>query len=382
MKWYEATRTNQAPKLKITKRERVELIAEGFITLAVVFLLYLGMLFVFSYLLDRPMLFGDTQRTLRETWQLDRNTVLFYRHIFTGLTVIFGAVFIGWRLMRRYNQLLLYHVLDELYYIAQGNLDYRIPFQLSGDMNKVVQSINKLVESTAQAMAEERRIEQSKDELVTSVSHDLRTPLTSLIGYLGLVDANQYQTEAERQRYTRIAYNKANQLKHMVDDLFEYTTVRQANSPLQKKLLSVEPFLEQIAADYELEAGKQQLTIQVSVQPNPLVVSCDPEKMARVFDNLLGNAIKYGKGGTCIWLSAQEQASGVVLRVVNDGPAIPEEALAHVFERFYRADYARPSGGSGLGLAIAQSIVERHGGRIFVESQPQKTQFVIELPKS
>lgn len=144
----------------------------------------------------------------------------------------------------------LRHVIAELHYIASGHFDHRIPFKLSGQMQRVVESVNSLVDSTINAMEEERRIERSKDELVTNVSHDIRTPLTSIIGYVGLIENKQYNNDEELLQYTHTAFLKANQMKSLVDDLFEYAKVRQAGVTLNIVPLDIGAMLEQVAASY------------------------------------------------------------------------------------------------------------------------------------
>ena len=223
-----------------------------------------------------------------------------YDDVFQWIAAIFAAIFTGWRLARRYKQMQLTHILDELHYIAAGHFDHRIDANNAGSYVDVVDSINTLVESTVQAMAEERKIEQSKDELITNVSHDIRTPLTSIIGYLGLIEDKQFTSEEDALRYIHIAYTKALQMKVLVDDLFEYTKVRQPTTPLLLKTINIGNFLEQIVADYELESRKRHMETEVIMKTDPLMIEMDVDKMARVFNNLISNALKYAHGGT--WL--------------------------------------------------------------------------------
>ena len=172
---------------------------------------------------------------------------------------VIDIVVLQWRLMRRYRQMQLRHVIEELHYISSGHFDHRIPFHLHGQMQRVVNSVNALVDASVKAMEEERRIEKSKDELITNVSHDIRTPLTSIIGYLGLIENKQYQSEADILKYTHTAYLKSKQMKVLVEDLFEYTKVRQADTPLNITKLDLGAMLEQLGASYELEAQKKDM---------------------------------------------------------------------------------------------------------------------------
>ena len=306
---------------------------------------------------------------LYQTFFID--SVYSFSKIATFILLIIDVLVLYWRLIRRYHQMRLRHIIRELHYIADNNFDHRIPFKLNGDLGRVVNSVNRLVDSTVQALEEERRIEKSKDELITNISHDIRTPLTSIIGYLGLIEEEKYSNERELRHYTKTAYNKAKQMKVLVDDLFEYTKIRQPSAPLQLSSFDMCQLLEQLATDFELEAQRKQMAIDVVPPKRPIVMTGDTEKLVRVFNNLISNALKYGKGGKHILLNAEKVGSEVVVTVANDGATIPEKALNQVFERFYRVEASRSqeTGGTGLGPAIAQSIIVLHGGYIFVKSE-------------
>lgn len=371
-----------AALLKLTTREISELFLEGVITLCIVFVLYLGALVLLNQFLDAPGYFVDGSRSIRQAWNVESSEIQLYKNIFSISSIIFAIGFTYWRLIRRYHQMQLSHVLEELHLIAQGDYDRRIPFQLAGDMGKVVTSINRLVDSTVSAMEDERMIEKSKDELITNVSHDIRTPLTSIIGYLGLVINGKPKTPEETKRYTEIAYHKAQQMKALVDDLFEYTTTSPNGAPLRLNDIPVANFLEQVAADFELEAQKRHMTIEVIPPKRKMVLEMDAEKMVRVIHNLLSNAIKYGRENTKITIEVLEQKDIITIAVRNIGEPISKEVLEHLFARFYRAEGSRSkeTGGTGLGLAIADNIVRSHGGRMLAESVGEVISFYICLP--
>src|SRR5699024_6569712 len=209
-------------KTKLTKKEFGELIFEAIVTMGIMYFIYMGLVLIFNRVVQSPppeLLKWDTLWEL--TLFVDLVLVRYRRFILVTATIV-AMLFTWWRLYRRYKQMQLRHVLDELRYVAAGNFEHRIEANLSGNMNDVVHSINRLVESTVMAMEEERKIEQSKDELITNVSHDIRTPLTSIIGYLGLIEDKQYHSEEELLKYTHTAFMKAKQMKSLVEDLFEY----------------------------------------------------------------------------------------------------------------------------------------------------------------
>ena len=246
----------------------------------------------------------------------------------------------------------------------------------------MITSVNALVDSAVQSMNDERQIEKSKDELITNVSHDLRTPLTSIIGYLRLIEDKQYHSEEDIVKYSHIAYEKAKQMKTLVDDLFEYTKVQQHGAPVNMMTVDLSQLLEQVSASFELEGQKRGIEVSSATQPTPLLVDADPEKLGRVFSNLVANALKYGNGASYIKIDARQVGASVVIEVANDGTQIPAASLGHLFERFYRVESSRSkdTGGTGLGLAIVKSIVDLHHGEVEVTSTPQVTTFTVILP--
>ncbi|PAK79799.1 sensor histidine kinase [Lentilactobacillus parakefiri] len=371
--------------MKLTGREKTELFLEGIVTVILLLLLNLSVIILINqsistnpglrdgiFIIKRSILIGPDHMHL---WS--------WENIFIVLMLLFDGAVVYWRLIRRYHQMQLRHIISELHYIANGHLNHRIPFKLSGNTQSVVESINALVDSVIKSMDEERAIESSKDELITNVSHDLRTPLTSILGYLGLIRDKQYHSQEDLLKYTEIAYLKAKQMKSLVDNLFEYTKVKQTGTPLSISKIDLNQMMEQLVASFELEADKSGLAISVQKTGKPLYIEADAEKLGRVFNNLISNAIKYGKGGHHIYLSAAVGQPGeVVIHVANDGPEIPQKSLDQIFERFYRVESSRnkDTGGSGLGLAIAQSIIDLHGGYISVSSDEGLTTFAIHLP--
>ena len=370
--------------MKLTGREKSELFFEGVVTVILLLLLNLSIVVLInSAIAHNPGLQSGIFQIKRSIKLGPTNYQLWsYENLFIALMLVADGFVLYWRLIRRYKQMQLRHIISELHYIAAGHFDHRIDFNLTGDTQRVVESVNALVDSAIHSMDEEREIERSKDALITNVSHDIRTPLTSIIGYLGLIENKQYQSEDDLVKYAHIAYLKATQMKSLVEDLFEYTKVRQTETPLNISRLNLTAMLEQLAASFELEANKKNLTIEVESGPEPIYLEADAEKLGRVFNNLITNAFKYGNGAKKIILQAEQRDNEVVIHVANDGERIPADSLGRLFERFYRVEESRSkaTGGSGLGLAIAQSIVQHHGGYIYAQSDDALTSFVIHLP--
>ena len=300
------------------------------------------------------------------------------------LLIIMG-ILVYWRLKRRLRQYELSHIIDELHYIAQGNFEHRIRGQYRDEVKRVVESIHMLVDSALQAMEEERLIEQSKDELITNVSHDIRTPLTSIIGYLGLIEHQRYHSEAELTQYASVAFEKAQQMKVLVDNLFEYTKVRQTTTPLNLTQFDMVQLLEQLVIDFELEAEKQAMQLTVSTQAPHVHMQGDTEKIVRAVSNLLSNALKYGSDGDQVKVNVKchEPTDEVIIQIKNNGTPLEATHLEDIFERFYRAEESRSQAieGSGLGLAITKSIIDLHHGNISARVEAGWTIFQITLPR-
>ena len=370
-------------KVILTTKEKSELFGEGIITVILLLLLNLSIIILINLaVLNDPRLENGIF-FLKKTITFANGMHLWsWQRLFISFMLVGDVIVVYWRLIRRYRQMQLRHVIEELHYIADGHFDHRIPFVVKTDLQKVIDSINALVDSTVASMEEERQIEQSKDDLITNVSHDIRTPLTSIIGYLGLLKSSELNED--QTKYIQIAYDKALQMKALAEDLFEYTTLRSStNNKLVLAPLHVNSMLEQVAAGFELEAEKKNIAFNVVTRPRDLVIDADAKMIVRMLNNLISNALKYGRGATEINLIANKVNNEFVeLRVENNGEQIPKKSLQKIFDRFYRVESSRnlKTGGTGLGLAITKSIVDLHGGNIKCQSTSELTSFIIQLP--
>lgn len=369
--------------MRLTRSERSELVVEAIITMSLIFFLYLSALLIYRQAIDYKLNFFGLDTTLRHMLGLTRQQIIVSVYIFSLASCVVAIFVTNWRVKRRINQMKLAHVLDYLKYIAQGHYEIRIPQTDLGEMDEVVSSINHLVDSTVRAIEEERKIEKSKDELITNIGHDIRTPLTSVIGYLGLIENQQYHSQEELARYAHVAYRKAQQMQSLVQDLFTYTATRQTTTEISPVQVQVLRFMEQLVADFELSAREKTIDLRLDIRPKNLVASFDVDKMARVFHNLLSNALKYGIGAHYIELLAYQEEDYIYFKVKNDGQPLDQSELEDIFQRSYRADQSRSANqpGTGLGLAIVRNIVELHHGRVYAEVEGKETIFTIEIPQ-
>lgn len=371
-------------RLRLKRSEKWILVGEGFITAGIIILLYYSAYQIFQLLVNAfPNFFADFWMLGDLIIQMKDQSLLEVNPFVYIFLFFLAVIAIIWRLVRRYRSFEMKHVVSELNYIAEGNFEHRIPSSTDSDLQEFINSIHVLVDSTVEAMEEERRIEQTKDELITNVSHDIRTPLTSIIGYLELVTEKRFRSFEEAESYVQTAYQKAQQMRVLVDDLFEYTSVHQADAPLNIIQFDMVQLLEQLGIDFLIEAESKGMEIKINACADKLMMQGDSEKLVRVFSNLISNALKYGIGGTQIIIEVEKENNQFVkITVKNDGEKIPDEALGQLFERFYRAESSRTQelASTGLGLAIAKSIVELHEGQIAVKTTADWTLFTIKLP--
>jgi len=265
--------------------------------------------------------------------------------------------------------------------IAQGDFSTRLEVQDENEFSIIAQNLNVMALDLKLAKEKEKKAENTKNELITNVAHDLRTPLTSIIGYLDILNTKPDITEEERKKYMDIAYNKSKRLESMINDLFSFTKLTYGNMPIKQDMLDVVKLLEQQIEEFYLTFEDYNLVCEFKAyEPNAYVLG-DGAMIARAFENLISNAIKYGKDGKIVKVITKKEANFIKVSVINYGSVIPKEDLPYIFDRFYRVEQSRAevSGGTGLGLSIAKGIIEKHGGRIEARSSMAGTVFEVYL---
>nr|WP_084110226.1 vancomycin resistance histidine kinase VanS [Desulfosporosinus lacus] len=243
--------------------------------------------------------------------------------------------------------------------------------------NKLNQIKNNLEKQKKAALDAEQR----KNDLVVYLAHDIKTPLTSVIGYLSLLDEAPDMPPEQKAKYVGITLEKANRLEQLINEFFEITRFNLQTIVLNKEKINLLFMLQQMADEFYPMLTPQEKQVSVNV-PDGLTLWGDADKLARVFNNILKNALAYSCENSVIDISAGQQDKTIVITFTNQGNPIPQAKLETIFEKFYRLDSARSTntGGAGLGLAIAQEIVTAHDGTISVESNPENTTFTVKLP--
>lgn len=221
-----------------------------------------------------------------------------------------------------------------------------------------------------------------KNELIMFLAHDLKTPLASVIGYLNLLRDEAEISEELREKYLSISLNKAERLEELINEFFEIARFNLSTVTLEYSKINLTRLLEQLTYEFKPMLKEKDLGCELTAAAD-IMLRCDADKIGRVFDNLLRNAVIYSFEGSQIKITAEVRGENAFINFVNSGNTIPKEKLDRIFEQFYRLDEARgTSGGTGLGLAIAKQIIELHGGQISAKSEREKIEFEVVLPIS
>jgi len=299
--------------------------------------------------------------------------------LFVSLGIVLFAV-IFWLFLRRSYDYIT-KINDAVRDIAAGKLDTRLDIEGDNEFSEIALDINNMAGDIKKLMDKERESERTKNELITNIAHDLRTPLTSIIGYLELLSLKTDIPEEQRRQYTDIAYTKARKLQKLIEDLFGFTKLTYGKIAMKVERIDIVKLLSQMMDEFYPGFMEKGLKYELTSNVNSAVISADGTLIARLFDNLINNAIKYGSDGKRIDVKIHASQQTVDIAVINYGKVIPEEELPHLFEKFYRVEQSRNknTGGTGLGLAIAKSIVDMHDGQIHVESDLRGTRFIVRL---
>lgn len=253
---------------------------------------------------------------------------------------------------------------------------------MPADLKYVEDKLNEIKYTSLKNERIAKEAEQRKNDLIVYMAHDLKTPLTSVIGYLTLLQEEENIPEEMKKKYLTISLEKAERLEDLINEFFEITRFNMSSIVLEKTKVNISRMLNQLTDEFYPLLKEKELRYTFNID-NDIVIFADSNKLARVFDNLLKNAINYSYPNTDIEIQATERVQDIVISVRNMGQKIPEHKLNNIFEKFYRLDAARSSntGGAGLGLAIAKEIVELHEGSIYAKSNEEYTEFVVTLPK-
>lgn len=304
-------------------------------------------------------------------------TVTTILYVLIGIC-IFSVTFL---LLQRKSLKYIGKIASAIQNISEGDLNTQVEVQGDDEFSMMAANLNRMEADIRELMDKERESERTKNELITNVAHDLRTPLTSIIGYLELLSKGVPVGPEMQQKYIDIAYTKAKRLEKLIEDLFGFTKMNYGKISMNVGKVDIVKLLGQLLEEFYPSFADKDLTYELTSNVPALTIAADGNLLARLFDNLINNAIKYGAEGKKVLVKIWAEEEIVTVSVVNYGYVIPADELPLIFNKFYRVEQSRSTttGGTGLGLAIAKNIVDMHGGTISVTSDLNGTVFTVKL---
>lgn len=297
--------------------------------------------------------------------------------------VILGIIIFTVSLVLQMNSMINYigMIKEGVDRIAQGDFQTEILVKGNDEFAIIAENLNKMMGEISELMDNEREVERSKNQLITNVAHDLRTPLTSIIGYMELLVNGNNIPEETRDKYLKVAYNKSLRLQKLIEDLFGFTKLNYGKIAMNIAKVDIVKLMAQLLEEFYPNFMENSLEYSLESTENQVMIEADGDLLARLFDNLINNAIKYGKDGKKVSVVIRKVDDIVHVAVINYGKVIPKEDIDKVFNKFYRVEQSRSAntGGTGLGLAIAKNIAMMHGGDIVVQSDLYGTIFDVTL---
>ena len=290
---------------------------------------------------------------------------------------VIGTLVLLYRLLKK-----VFGYIDEIGKATEELVNKDVEYiELPDELEEIQKRMNHLKRESEKNEKLAKENEEKKDELIVYLAHDIKTPLTSMIGYLSILDEIDDMPKKKQKNYISIALDKSYRLEDLINELFDVARFNSEKIVLEKEELNLNLMLEQIIDDFYPTLRELNKSIKLNYN-EPISINGDSDKLSRVFNNLIKNAISYSKEESEIVINLKKDNNNAIVEVINKGKQISKEKLSKIFEKFYRLDSARTSrtGGSGLGLAIAKDIVELHNGTIIAESNEEETTFRVTLP--
>ncbi|MEG1576558.1 MAG: HAMP domain-containing sensor histidine kinase [Clostridium sp.] len=307
----------------------------------------------------------------------EMNTLMTLIYVLVGMAIFSFVFFMLQEKSLRY----IAKISSAIQNISEGDLNTTVEVLGDDEFTAMAVNLNKMAGDIRRLMDKEREAEQTKNELITNVAHDLRTPLTSVLGYLELLSGDVQLSSDMQKKYIDIAYAKSKRLEKLIEDLFGFTKMSCGKLSMHVAKVDVVKLMGQLLEEFYPSFADKNLSYELQSNVPAKVIIADGNLLARLFDNLINNAIKYGADGKRVLVRIFAEESIVTISVTNYGYIIPPDELSLIFNKFYRVEQSRSTntGGTGLGLAIAKNIVDMHGGTIQVTSDLNGTIFTVKL---
>ena len=344
-----------------------------------------GIIFAGIYLYEREIVAGDYRRIGGSgTFSLLRFGEPSRAFSDLGLIIVFSMILMTLYFILISHGFVMYvrEIINGVEKMKAGDLMEEIPVRGEDEFSEIAGSINEMRRNLYETLEADKEVERTKDELITNVAHDLRTPLTSILGYLDLLSEGDFLTDEQRQKYLGIVSAKARQIEKLIRDLFDYTRYDKNKVKVKKEILDLNLFVPQLVDEFYPSFMENDLECRTEFCEGALNIEANGELLARAIGNLLSNAVKYGADGKVVEVRTRRGDTDAFVSVTNYGKLISPEQLEKIFEKFYRVESSRSlkTGGTGLGLAIAKNIINLHDGEIRARSDENGTVFEISLP--
>ncbi|HDR7695710.1 HAMP domain-containing sensor histidine kinase [Bacillus sp. CH_48] len=266
--------------------------------------------------------------------------------------------------------------------IASGKYDKRLNYETYFELMQIQHSFNVMSEKLDKIEKEKKRLEETKQKMLVDLSHDLRTPITTVQGYIEALQLGIITEKSERERTLNVIYNKIRIIAVLTEDIFELSKLEHSDYPFEVHPTDVSEFIRELLVEYYDLFQAKRLILQYQIPSKEVIAPINNRLLYRAISNIISNALQYNTAGTTVFVSLIEDESKVYINIIDNGIGIPEDMKQSIFDAFVRVDDSRENnGGSGLGLTIAKHIVEKHGGKISLESAKKRTIFCISLPK-
>ncbi|MFZ5969850.1 MAG: sensor histidine kinase [Bacillota bacterium] len=301
-----------------------------------------------------------------------------------GLLFIIFILFVLHALAERKTRQSVQEITEDIEKILEGNVNTRVFITGNQDLSYLASLLNKLAGTLQKVEIDYKTSEESRKILLSNISHDLRTPLTSIIGYIDALRDGIADSKEEQDEYLEILHIKAARLKYQVDNIFYMAKLDADDIPMSPEIINLSEVLRECIIDFMPEIQNQRIELTIDIQEDNARVYGDRLSLLRIINNLLGNCLAHGKDGKVIGIELLSAPKAYQVSIWDKGPGIHPQHIPYIFNRLYTADRARRSSksGSGLGLAIVKKLLERHKGQIWVESVPfEKTSFTFTIPK-
>ncbi|MFZ3580060.1 sensor histidine kinase [Virgibacillus sp. DJP39] len=291
-----------------------------------------------------------------------------------GLFTLIVLILVWTRYISRTVLFPLRHIFEATEEMKEGNLDYPINYKRGDEIGRFIQGFNLMRQHLKESSIKQKQYEEARKELIANISHDLRTPLSSIKGYVEGLQDGIVQNEEMKMRYLRVIHDKTNHLDTLIEDLFEFSKMELEQLPIEKDVVNMADFFLDMLGRFQFDLQIRGVDMTFTKQIPPLNIGLDPTRIEQVMSNLIDNAVRYGGDRITIEVEVDQVKGSLSVIVKDNGQGMDEKDLTNIFNPFYRGEKSRSTkhGGSGLGLSIVQYIVQAHGGEIKAESEKGK----------